>query len=147
MVVLAQIVADRRLAAGERTPLRRTRIGARDGMTDDALLPAASGFDEKIVLLGAVWAHFGERHTQACGADLRRLGQNLQQVGLAKGKAAEAGNRRLLAEKRRKMLRQSLKSLGVDTEALLAATGIAATARAEELGVEQFCALARAFGR
>jgi 16S rRNA (adenine1518-N6/adenine1519-N6)-dimethyltransferase len=47
---------------------------------------------------------------------------------------------------RRKMLRQSLRSLGVDVEALLAATGIAATARAEELGVEQFCALARAFG-
>jgi 16S rRNA (adenine1518-N6/adenine1519-N6)-dimethyltransferase len=47
---------------------------------------------------------------------------------------------------RRKMLRQSLKLLGVDTEALLASAGIAPTARAEELGVEQFCALARAFG-
>jgi len=45
---------------------------------------------------------------------------------------------------RRKMLRQSLKSLGVDVEALLAATGTAPTARAEELPVEAFCALARA---
>ncbi len=41
---------------------------------------------------------------------------------------------------RRKMLRQSLKSLGLDLEAI----GIPPTARAEELTVEQFCALARA---
>jgi 16S rRNA (adenine1518-N6/adenine1519-N6)-dimethyltransferase len=45
---------------------------------------------------------------------------------------------------RRKMLRQSLKSLGGDPAGLLAATGLAPTARAEELSVEQFCALARA---
>ena len=44
---------------------------------------------------------------------------------------------------RRKMLRQSLKSLGVEPAALLEATGIAPTARAEELSVEDFCALAR----
>lgn len=44
---------------------------------------------------------------------------------------------------RRKMLRSSLKSLG-DPEALLAATGIPPTARAEEVSVEGFCALARA---
>jgi len=40
---------------------------------------------------------------------------------------------------RRKMLRSSLKPLNVDFEAL----GIAPTARAEELTVEQFCAIAR----
>jgi 16S rRNA (adenine1518-N6/adenine1519-N6)-dimethyltransferase len=45
---------------------------------------------------------------------------------------------------RRKMLRQSLKSLGLPPEPLLAATGIAPTRRAEELSVEEFCALARA---
>jgi 16S rRNA (adenine1518-N6/adenine1519-N6)-dimethyltransferase len=46
---------------------------------------------------------------------------------------------------RRKMLRQSLKSLGtVDVMALLADAGIAPTARAEEIGVEGFVALARA---
>jgi 16S rRNA (adenine1518-N6/adenine1519-N6)-dimethyltransferase len=50
---------------------------------------------------------------------------------------------------RRKMLRQSLKSLGLegrggDTAALIAAAGAEPTARAEELSVEQFCALARA---
>jgi len=44
---------------------------------------------------------------------------------------------------RRKMLRQSLKSLGLATEPLLAAAGVPATARAEELSVEEFCALAR----
>ena len=46
---------------------------------------------------------------------------------------------------RRKMLRQSLKSLGGDAEALLAATGIEPTARAEEVDVAGFAALARAF--
>ena len=45
---------------------------------------------------------------------------------------------------RRKMLRTSLKTLGVPVETLLARAGIAPTARAEELSVAQFCALARA---
>ncbi|MBP2294426.1 16S rRNA (adenine(1518)-N(6)/adenine(1519)-N(6))-dimethyltransferase RsmA [Azospirillum rugosum] len=45
---------------------------------------------------------------------------------------------------RRKMLRQSLKSLG-DAEALLAAAGIEPTARAEEVSVAKFAALARAY--
>jgi 16S rRNA (adenine1518-N6/adenine1519-N6)-dimethyltransferase len=42
---------------------------------------------------------------------------------------------------RRKMLRQSLKSLGVDALALLAAAGIEPTARAEEIPVEGFVKL------
>jgi 16S rRNA (adenine1518-N6/adenine1519-N6)-dimethyltransferase len=46
---------------------------------------------------------------------------------------------------RRKMLRQSLKSLGVDAGALLAAAGIEPTARAEEIPVEGFVALTRIF--
>jgi 16S rRNA (adenine1518-N6/adenine1519-N6)-dimethyltransferase len=46
---------------------------------------------------------------------------------------------------RRKMLRQSLKTLGVDPLPLLDAAGIAATARAEEVPVEGFVELARAF--
>jgi len=45
---------------------------------------------------------------------------------------------------RRKMLRQSLKSLGVDAAALLATAGIEPTARAEEISVADFVALARA---
>lgn len=45
---------------------------------------------------------------------------------------------------RRKMLRSSLKTLGVPVEPLLARAGIAPTARAEELSVADFCALARA---
>jgi 16S rRNA (adenine1518-N6/adenine1519-N6)-dimethyltransferase len=48
---------------------------------------------------------------------------------------------------RRKMLRQSLKSLGVDAGALLAETGIEPTARAEEIPVEGFVALARALAK
>ncbi len=45
---------------------------------------------------------------------------------------------------RRKMLRSSLKGLGGGVEALLESVGIAPTARAEEIGLERFCALARA---
>jgi 16S rRNA (adenine1518-N6/adenine1519-N6)-dimethyltransferase len=48
---------------------------------------------------------------------------------------------------RRKMLRSSLKSLGMPVEPLLAATGVAPTARAEELSVAEFCALARAIDK
>jgi 16S rRNA (adenine1518-N6/adenine1519-N6)-dimethyltransferase len=48
---------------------------------------------------------------------------------------------------RRKMLRQSLKSLGVDPLALLAGAGIEPTARAEEIPVEGFVALARELER
>ena len=46
---------------------------------------------------------------------------------------------------RRKMLRQSLKTLGVDAAALLADAGIEETRRAEEIDVAGFVALARAF--
>ena len=48
---------------------------------------------------------------------------------------------------RRKMLRQSLKSLTADPGALLAQAGVLETARAEELDVSQFCALARVLDR
>lgn len=44
---------------------------------------------------------------------------------------------------RRKMLRASLKGLHPQIEDLLLASGIQPTARAEEIGLEQFCALAR----
>lgn len=44
---------------------------------------------------------------------------------------------------RRKMLRASLKPLGTPVEALLERAGVPATARAEELSVAEFCALAR----
>jgi 16S rRNA (adenine1518-N6/adenine1519-N6)-dimethyltransferase len=46
---------------------------------------------------------------------------------------------------RRKMLRQSLKTLGVDPLALLAQAGIEPTARAEEIPVEGFVKLTRAY--
>jgi 16S rRNA (adenine1518-N6/adenine1519-N6)-dimethyltransferase len=48
---------------------------------------------------------------------------------------------------RRKMLRQSLKALTPDALALLAAAGLKPTARAEEIPVEGFVALARALER
>jgi 16S rRNA (adenine1518-N6/adenine1519-N6)-dimethyltransferase len=48
---------------------------------------------------------------------------------------------------RRKMLRQSLRSLGVDPLALLAAAGTEETRRAEEIDVAGFVALAGAFDR
>jgi 16S rRNA (adenine1518-N6/adenine1519-N6)-dimethyltransferase len=46
---------------------------------------------------------------------------------------------------RRKMLRQSLRSLGTDPLPLLAASGIEPTQRAEEIAVENFVRLANAF--
>lgn len=46
---------------------------------------------------------------------------------------------------RRKMLRQSLKSLGVDANALLAEAGIEPTARAEQIPVDGFVTLANIF--
>jgi 16S rRNA (adenine1518-N6/adenine1519-N6)-dimethyltransferase len=45
---------------------------------------------------------------------------------------------------RRKMLRTSLRRLGCPVEDLLERAGVAPTARAEELSVRDFCALARA---
>jgi 16S rRNA (adenine1518-N6/adenine1519-N6)-dimethyltransferase len=48
---------------------------------------------------------------------------------------------------RRKMLRQSLRSLGRDPSLLLAAADIEPTARAEDIPVEGFVRLARAFAR
>src|SRR3954447_11595716 len=48
---------------------------------------------------------------------------------------------------RRKMLRQSLKSLGVDAHELLAAAEIDATARAQDVPIAGYVALARAFVR
>jgi len=46
---------------------------------------------------------------------------------------------------RRKMLRQSLKRLGVDALALLAEAGIEPTARAEDIPVEGFVTMAQIF--
>lgn len=46
---------------------------------------------------------------------------------------------------RRKMLRRSLTTLGVDTGQLLEISGLPPTARAEEIDIEGFCALARAY--
>ena len=48
---------------------------------------------------------------------------------------------------RRKMLRQSLKSLGVDTTALLGNANIEPTARAEEIDVAGFVALAQEYAK
>jgi 16S rRNA (adenine1518-N6/adenine1519-N6)-dimethyltransferase len=45
---------------------------------------------------------------------------------------------------RRKMLRQSLRSLGVDVSALLSSSGLTPTARAEDISVAGFVSLARA---
>ena len=48
---------------------------------------------------------------------------------------------------RRKMLRSALKPLGPDVEEHLTAVGIPPTARAEEIGLEAFCALTRSLTR
>ena len=60
---------------------------------------------------------------------------------------AEVLNRVVAAafNQRRKMLRSALKGLHPNIEDLLLAAGIAPTERAERVGLEAFCALARAF--
>jgi len=63
---------------------------------------------------------------------------------LACDKAALARVTQAAFGQRRKMLRQSLKSLGVDAGALLATAGIEETRRAEEIDVAGFVALANA---
>jgi 16S rRNA (adenine1518-N6/adenine1519-N6)-dimethyltransferase len=72
-------------------------------------------------------------------------------VSLTPRKSPRACERRALERvteaafgQRRKMLRQSLKALGTDALGLLAAAGIEPTARAEDIPVEGFVALARA---
>jgi hypothetical protein len=99
LFVPAQIVTDRWLPGDECAPLRRGLIGARDDVSDHARFPAVPGFDQKIVLRLAVAADFRERHTQTFGADLCRFRQHFQQIVLTQCKTAEAGDRRLLAEK------------------------------------------------
>jgi 16S rRNA (adenine1518-N6/adenine1519-N6)-dimethyltransferase len=59
-------------------------------------------------------------------------------------KAMEAVVRAAFGQ-RRKMLRSALKTVGRDATGLLAAAGIAPTARAEELSIPEFAALARAY--
>jgi 16S rRNA (adenine1518-N6/adenine1519-N6)-dimethyltransferase len=70
-------------------------------------------------------------------------------VRLVPRKAPEASDRRALEQvaaafgQRRKMLRQSLKSLSVDPARLAAAAGVDATRRAETIPVSGFVAMAR----
>ena len=75
-----------------------------------------------------------------------RLGQD--HIPLAEPLACDSAVLQRVTEaafgQRRKMLRQSLKALGVDALALLAAAGITETRRAEEIDVAGFVALANA---
>jgi 16S rRNA (adenine1518-N6/adenine1519-N6)-dimethyltransferase len=75
-------------------------------------------------------------------------------VRLVPRPSPEACDRRVLERvtaaafgQRRKMLRQSLKSLGRDPAVLLAGAGIDPTARAEDVSVDRFAALARGLDR
>ena len=74
--------------------------------------------------------HLTPRHTPLAEADL---------TALTKVTAAAFGQRR-------KMLRASLKQISSDPQSLLAAAGIAETARAEELTIEEFCTLSNLWG-
>ena len=95
--VLLQIVDDGWLPGGEGASLRRTHIGARHHVADHAVLPAITGDDEQVVLLGAVAAHFAERDTETFGAGPDCLGEDLRQIPLAQCEAAEPGDGGLLA--------------------------------------------------
>jgi len=75
-----------------------------------------------------------------------RLRPRAQPLAAAERDALEAVTAAAFGQ-RRKMLRSSLRQLGVEVPVLLAAAGLAPTARAEEISVEGFCALARAYRR
>ena len=81
---------------------------------------------------------------------LLAAGEHAHQVGEAPAacgvRALEAVTRAAFGQ-RRKMLRQSLKALTPDPSRLLAAAGLPETARAEEIPVEGFVALARLIER
>jgi 16S rRNA (adenine1518-N6/adenine1519-N6)-dimethyltransferase len=67
----------------------------------------------------------------------------------AKAEASRPDLSRVLSAafgQRRKMLRQSLKALGIPPEQLLERAGISPTARAETIDLAGFAALARAYG-
>jgi 16S rRNA (adenine1518-N6/adenine1519-N6)-dimethyltransferase len=73
-----------------------------------------------------------------------RLTPRAEPLAPADPKAMEAVVRAAFGQ-RRKMLRSALKPLGRDTGRLLEAARIVPTARAEELSVVDFAALARAY--
>lgn len=73
-----------------------------------------------------------------------RLRPRERPLAAAEPKALEAVAAAAFGQ-RRKMLRASLKRLGVEVARLLAAAELDPTARAEEIDVEGFCALARAY--
>ena len=99
ILVFTQVLADRWLPGHEGSALRRVLVGKRDDLTDDALRPAAGGFNQKIVLIGAISAYVAERRTEDLGADPRGFIQDIHEVALAQRKATEARDRRLLAQK------------------------------------------------
>ena len=53
-------------------------------------MPADSGLDEKVVLLGAVSADLAKRNLQTFGANPGGFGQDFAQIGLTQGETAEA---------------------------------------------------------
>src|SRR5216684_2926257 len=98
-IPVLQITHDRGFTGRERAPLWRSHIGARHDMADDLIPPAMAGDDDKIVRLGAILPNLAEGHTEAIGADPRRLGQDFRQIRHAECEAAEAGDGRLLAQR------------------------------------------------
>ena len=67
-------------------------------MTDPPLGPAIARFDEQFVFFGTVSADLAKRHAESIGANPCSLRQHRHQVALPKREAAEARNRRLLAQ-------------------------------------------------
>jgi 16S rRNA (adenine1518-N6/adenine1519-N6)-dimethyltransferase len=96
--------------------------------------------DAKIVLHLPPEAFTPAPKVHSAVVHLRRLGEPRfpADPGVLARVAAMAFNQR------RKMLRSSLKGLGGDVEALLEGAGLRPTARAEEIPLQGFCALARA---
>ncbi len=113
--------------------------------------PGAKTYGRLSVL--AQWRTRGEHPVRHRAARLHAAAQGHLVAGRSSSRARRRchATRRALERvtdaafgQRRKMLRQSLKSLGADPLALLAAADIDPTARAEEISVDGFVRLARA---
>jgi hypothetical protein len=68
-------------------------------MADDPSTPANPGFNEKVVLIGAVSAHFAKGNGQGLSADAGGLCQDRQEIAVSKRETAKASESPLLEQK------------------------------------------------
>src|SRR5579864_9113371 len=94
----AQILSDDRLSGDEGATRRRRAVGFGDRRADHALTPTDAGANDEVAVLAPMLEDFAERHAGAAGAEPRRLGEHLLQVGRAERQRAKRRQRLLLPQ-------------------------------------------------